>query len=97
VSKVPSGVTVESVNFLGPQLSGRDNVLLWDGDGGTPIYAPWIIANTSTQQFTWRGGLAEQKQRVALLKKHGYITVFERGGYIVLKSPTAGSSAGHSG
>jgi uncharacterized membrane protein len=97
VSAVPSGVTVEAVNYLGPQLADRDKVLLWDGDGGTPVYAPWIIANTSTQQFTWRGGLAEQVQRVALLKKHGYQTVFDRGGYIVLKSPSAGSSAGHSG
>ncbi|HEY4703017.1 MAG TPA: DUF2079 domain-containing protein, partial [Streptosporangiaceae bacterium] len=97
VSAVPSGVTVEAVNYLGPQLADRDKVLLWDGDGGTPVYAPWIIANTSTQQFTWRGGVAEQVRRVALLKKHGYQTVFDRGGYIVLKSPSAGSSAGHSG
>jgi hypothetical protein len=97
VSKVPSGVTVEAVNFLGPQLSGRDTVLLWDGDGETPDYAPWIIANTTTLQFTFRGGIAEQIQRVEQLKKHGYQTVFDRGGYIVLKSPTAGSSAGHHG
>jgi uncharacterized membrane protein len=97
VSAVPSGVTVEAVNFLGPQLSGRDKVLLWDGDGKTPEYAPWIIANTTTQQFTFRGGISEQVQRVAFLKKHGYQTVFERGGYIVLKAPSAGSSAGHSG
>jgi len=97
VSAVPSGVTVEAVNYLGPQLAGRDQVLLWDGDGGTPVYAPWIIANTTTQQFTWRGGIAEQVKRVELLKKHGYKTVFERGGYIVLESPTAASSAGHSG
>ncbi len=97
VSAVPSGVTVEAANYLGPQLSPRDKVLLWDGDGGTPIYAPWIIANVSTQQFTFRGGIAEQVQRVALLRKHGYQTVFERGGYIVLKSPSAGTSAGHSG
>ena len=97
VSAVPSGVTVEAVNYLGPQLSGRDKVLLWDGDGETPVFAPWIVANTSTPQFTFRGGLAEQVQRVALLKKHGYQTVFDRGGYIVLKSPSAGASAGHSG
>ena len=37
---VPSGVTVEAVNSLGPQLSGRDTVLLWDGDGKTPRFAP---------------------------------------------------------
>jgi uncharacterized membrane protein len=97
VLAVPSGVTVEAVDYLGPQLADRDKVLLWDGDGGTPIYAPWIIANVSTQQFTFRGGIKEQVARVALLRKHGYQTVFERGGYIVLKSPTAGASPGHSG
>ena len=97
VSVVPSGVTVEAVDYLGPQLADRDNVLLWDGDGGTPIYAPWIVANVAVQQFTFRGGIKEQVARVALLRKHGYQTVFERGGYIVLKSPTAGASPGHSG
>jgi uncharacterized membrane protein len=91
VSKVPSGVTVEAVNFLGPQLSGRDKVLLWDGDGTTPVYAPWIVANVDTRQFTFTS-VQEQIQRVALLKKHGYQTVFDRGGYIVLKSPSAGRS-----
>jgi uncharacterized membrane protein len=96
VATVPSGVTVEAVNYLGPQLAGRDKVLLWDGDGGTPEFAPWVIANTSTRQFTFHS-VQQQIQRVDLLRKHGYQTVFERGGYIVLKSPTAGSSAGHSG
>ena len=29
---------VEAVNNLGPQRSGLDAVLLWDGDGGTPSW-----------------------------------------------------------
>jgi uncharacterized membrane protein len=100
VAAVPSGVTVEAVNRLGPHLADRDTVLLWDGDGGTPLFAPWVLAATAGRQFTFRS-VQEQEQRIALLQRHGYQTVFDRGGFIVLHSPTAGQagpgSAGHGG
>lgn len=87
VAAVPSGVTVEAVNNLGPQLSGRDTVLLWDGDGGTPpLGAPWVVANVATLQFTFFS-VKEQIQRVAFLEQHGYRVVFHRRGYIVLHRP----------
>jgi hypothetical protein len=88
VAVVPSGVTVEAVNRLGPHLSGRDTVLLWDGDGETPVFAPWVVAATVGRQFTFHS-VQEQEQRIALLKRHGYKTVFDRGGFIVLHSPDA--------
>jgi uncharacterized membrane protein len=88
---VPSGVTVQAVNFLGPQLSGRDTVLLWDGDGGTrPLGAPWVVANVQQPQFTFRG-VREQRQRVAFLEHNGYRVVFERDGYLVLHRAGSGS------
>ena len=99
VAAVPSGVTVEAVNRLGPHLSGRDTVLLWDGDGGTPVFAPWVVAATVGRQFTFHS-VQEQEQRIALLKRHGYQTVFDRGGFIVLHSPNAakvGPEAGKAG
>jgi hypothetical protein len=80
---VPSGVTVEAVNYLGPQLSGRDTVLLWDGDGETPRFAPWVVADVRRREFTFPSVGAE-RQRVALLERHGYQVVFRRDGYIVL-------------
>jgi hypothetical protein len=81
---IPSGVTVEAVDNLGPQLSARDTVLLWDGDGDTPpLGAPWVVANVREPQFTFTS-VREQKQRVALLERSGYQVVFERGGYVVL-------------
>jgi uncharacterized membrane protein len=84
---VPDGVTVEAVNNLGPQLSARDSVLLWDGDGTTPaLGAPWVVANTSQLQFTFHS-VREQRQRVALLERHGYTVVFRRDGYLVLHRP----------
>ena len=81
---VPSGVVVAATNNVGPALSSRDTVLLWDGDGGTPpLGAPWVVANVRALQFTFHSVL-EQKQRVALLERSGYRVVFRRRGYIVL-------------
>ena len=81
---VPSGVVVAATNNVGPALSSRDTVLLWDGDGGTPpLGAPWVVANVRALQFTFHSVL-EQKQRVALLERSGYRVVFQRGGYVVL-------------
>ena len=84
VAAVPSGVTVEAVPNLGPQLSPRDFVLLWDGDGGTPpTYAPWVVANIRQPQFSFPS-VQDQKQRVAQLVHDGYQVVFRRRGYLVL-------------
>jgi uncharacterized membrane protein len=84
---IPAGVTVEAVDNLGPQLSARDTVLLWDGDGSTPaLAAPWVVANTSQLQFTFRS-VREQRRRVALLERHGYTVCFRRDGYLVLHRP----------
>ena len=97
VAAVPGGVTVEAVNHLGPHLSGRDTVLLWDGDGGSPLYPPWVIASVAARQFTFHS-VAQQEQRIALLRKHGYQTVFQHGGFIVLHSPGASTAvAGSAG
>jgi uncharacterized membrane protein len=87
VAVVPSGVTVEAVPYLGPQLSPRDFVLLWDGDGGTPpTYAPWVVANIRQPQFSFHS-VPDQKQRVAQLVHDGYKIVFRRRGYLVLHRP----------
>jgi uncharacterized membrane protein len=81
---VPSGVIVAVVNNAGSQLSARDTVVLWDGDGGTPpLLAPWVVANIRRKQFTFHT-VAEQKQRVAFLERNGYKVVFLRHGYVVL-------------
>jgi uncharacterized membrane protein len=85
---VPSGTTVEAVNYLGPQLSGRDTVLLWDGDGETPRFAPWVVADVRRREFTFPSVRAE-RLRIALLEKHGYQVAFRRDGYVVLHAPRA--------
>jgi uncharacterized membrane protein len=91
VAVVPGGVTVEASNYLGPNLSGRDTVLLWDGDGRTPpMIAPWVVADVRQRQFTF-SSVREQKQHVTLLERSGYQVVFRRDGYVVLHRVGSGS------
>jgi len=94
---VPGGVTVQAVNNLGPQLSARDTVLLWDGDGHTPpLGSPWVVANTRQLQFTF-SSVREQRQRLEFLERHGYRAVFNRDGYVVLHRAGSGSAAARPG
>ena len=83
VAAVPRGVTIEAVEHLGPQLSARDTVLLWDGDGSSPLYPPWVVADVAKREFTF-ASRGQQIQRVALLRRSGYRVVFSRDGYLVL-------------
>ena len=76
------------MNDLGPQLSGRDTVLLWEGDGETPRFSPWVVADVTRREFTFPSVRAEQR-RVALLENHGYRVAFRRDGYVVLRAPRA--------
>lgn len=85
-STVPSGTVVEAVNSVGPELSGRDTVLLWDGNGATPRYVPWVIADVERHQFTF-ANLGAQQQRLEDLRRHGYVTVFSDAGIVVLHAP----------
>src|SRR5215467_14311104 len=80
---VPDGVTVQAVDHLGPHLPARDTVLLWDGDGSSPLFPPWVVVGVAKREFTF-ATLAQQVRRVALLERSGYRVVFKRRGYIVL-------------
>jgi len=92
-ARVPSGVTVQAPGNLGPQLSGRDTVLLFDGDGETPRFSPWIVADVRRLVFTFHT-VEEQRQRVAFLERHGYQVVFQRAGYVVLRRGASGGGTG---
>ena len=81
VAKIPSGVTVEAVNSLGPALTGRTTVLLWTG---RPHGAPWVVADVSRWEFPF-GAPQDQLAQVNRLLAEGYTKVFERDGYVVLR------------
>ncbi|GAA5201192.1 hypothetical protein GCM10023322_80710 [Rugosimonospora acidiphila] len=80
VAQVPPGVTVEAADTLGPQLSGRDTVLLWDR---LPRWAPWVVADVHTAEFPFCG-LTDQLDRVRYLEDNGYQVTYQRDGYLVL-------------
>ncbi len=80
VAAVPAGVTVEAANSIGPQLTARDTVLLWDW---SPRWAPWVVADTGRPTFPFPG-LQAQRQRVNRLLHNGYHVVLARDGYVVL-------------
>ncbi|MFG1706428.1 DUF2079 domain-containing protein [Nonomuraea sp. M3C6] len=81
VSKVPSGVTVEAVNSVGPALTSRTTVLLWTAQSHG---APWVVADTARWDFPF-GSADEQLAAVDDLQANGYAKVFERDGYVVLR------------
>ncbi|GAA4068888.1 DUF2079 domain-containing protein [Actinomadura miaoliensis] len=83
VAEVPDGVVVESANRLGPALSSRARVLLWDE---RPRGAPWVVADVERHTFPF-GSLDEQRRRVETLVESGYREVFRSGGYVVLHRP----------
>jgi len=80
VATVPGGVEVEAPNALGPQLSGRARVLLWDE---RPRWAPWVIADVGQPTFPFLSVTA-QRDRLALLLRSGYRVVRQGGGFVVL-------------
>ena len=82
VRAVPAGVTVEAAGSVGPQLSARDTVLLWDGEH-PPRWSSWVVADTGQREFTF-ASLRAQQQRVAFLRQHGYRITFDQRGYLVL-------------
>ncbi len=84
VAQVPSGVVVETANNLGPLLTGRDTVLLWDR---RPRWAPWVVADVARATFPFCS-VAEQRSRVVFLRAHGYQEIFADDGYAVLHVDT---------
>lgn len=83
VARVPDGVVVETANRLGPALTSRTRVLLWDQ---RPRGAPWVVADVERHTFPFFS-LDEQRRRVQELVASGYREVFRSGGYVVLHRP----------
>jgi uncharacterized membrane protein len=79
VSVVPSGVTADVADMMGPALSSRDTVLLWGPSAHT---ASWVVAQ-SWYSFPWPTK-AEQLASLATLEKTGWRVVFSQDGYLVL-------------
>ncbi|GAA1874746.1 DUF2079 domain-containing protein [Actinomadura bangladeshensis] len=79
-ARIPDGALVEAANGVGPALTSRARVLLWDRRSRG---APWVVAYVGRLEFPF-GSVAEQRRRVAELEAAGYRQVFRRDGYLVL-------------
>ncbi|GAB3424641.1 DUF2079 domain-containing protein [Flindersiella endophytica] len=81
---VPDGVTVDAYNTVGPALTGRTTVLLWE-----PKFhdVPWVVANTERIHYPWNS-VEDQAKRVPELVAMGYRIVYENEGFVVLHRPT---------
>jgi uncharacterized membrane protein len=83
LDKVPNGVVVEAANDVGPQLSSRDTVLLWDGERKA-LGAPWVVADIQLHVMTFETLRAQVRRVDQLVHSGEYKIVFQRDGYIVL-------------
>ncbi|WUH96996.1 DUF2079 domain-containing protein [Spirillospora sp. NBC_00431] len=80
-SRIPDGALVEAANGVGPALTSRARVLLWDERSRG---APWVVANVGRLEFPFPS-VADQRRRVGELAAEGYREVFRQDGYIVLR------------
>ena len=88
-SLIPSGVVVAATGNVGPFLLTRDTVLVYDDDGYTSPYQPWVIGNDGRQgEFAFASQPLEVKQYRALIAR-GYVVVWHdvATGYFVAHAP----------
>lgn len=71
----------------------RDTVLLWDRDGSSPPWPPWVVADGAKKDFTL-ASRGQQIRRVALPQRGGYRIVFSRDGYLVMQHSDTRQAAG---
>jgi uncharacterized membrane protein len=88
-SLIPSGVVVAAAGNAGPFLLTRDTVLVYDDDGNTSPYQPWVLGNDGKEgEFGFVSQQTEQEQYQALVSR-GYVIVWhDKGtGYFVAHAP----------
>jgi uncharacterized membrane protein len=83
IAKVPSGAIVSAANHLGPALSGRATVLLWDQ---VTRWTPWVAADVGRPEFPFCT-VAVQRKTVSALEAAGYQVVYQDDGYLLLHDP----------
>jgi len=94
-SLVPSGVVVAATGNTGPFLLDRDIVLVYDNDGNTSPYQPWVVGNDGVQpQFgfncpTESGNSQVENAQYQALIARGYVIVWHdtATGYFVAHAP----------
>lgn len=88
-SLVPSGVVVAASGNIGPFLLTRDTVVVYDNDGDTWPYQPWIVGNDGHEgEFGFICQQVEKAEYQQLLKR-GYVIVWhdKATGYFTAHAP----------
>jgi uncharacterized membrane protein len=88
-SLVPSGVVVATSGNVGPFLLTRDTVIIYDNDGDTSPYQPWVVGNDGAQgEFGFTCQTSEAAQYKDLIA-HGYVIVWhdKSTGFFVAHAP----------
>lgn len=95
-AKIPDHTYVSAATQVGPQLLGRDKVVMWDppGDRAYPP-APWVLADVKRPSYPFKGNtdaekIAAQQAEVQRLESKGYRIVFQSDGWIVLHNAALG-------
>ncbi len=83
MGQVPDGAMVEAANHIGPMMTHRTTVLLWEP---TSQDAPWVLADLSQWTYPWRS-FDDQRRAVSARQAAGYQIVFEKDGFVVLHRP----------
>jgi uncharacterized membrane protein len=98
-SLVPSGVVVAASGNIGPYLLQRDTVVVYDNDGNTDPYQPWVAGNNGGNPefgFTWvhlgKTWSSPQQLEAAQFRelvRRGYVIVWQdkATGYFVAHAP----------
>jgi uncharacterized membrane protein len=88
-SLVPAGVVVATAGNIGPFLVTKDTVLVYDDDGNTSPYQPWVVGNDGSQgEFGFVTQKAEAAQFQQLIAR-GYVIVWhdKSTGYFTAHAP----------
>ncbi|WP_083975011.1 DUF2079 domain-containing protein [Herbidospora daliensis] len=85
VAAVPPGPAVAAALGVGASLTARNPVILWEPEPGYEN-PPWIVAFTRWKTTPF-DSVEQQVAEVARLRATGYVTVFDEGGFVVLRRP----------
>ncbi|MEU5919570.1 DUF2079 domain-containing protein [Streptomyces sp. NPDC047141] len=80
VDLIPDGATAEVDNAVAPRLTSRADVMIVDE---TPRGAGWVLLREKDRTFPFEG-VSQQKQRISLLLRNGYIEVWHQNGVVLL-------------
>lgn len=82
LSLIPENVTVAATNRLAPQLTSSRDVYLFAADSPDLARADWVVVDIAEPD--WPNDPPTVRRQIEQLRHHGYRTVIERSGFVLL-------------